>query len=373
MNLPDFIEANLAGLIDDWANYAKTLRLNESPLSESQLRNSAGDILHKIAANMRGTQSAAQQEAKSHGAKRDADIGFDVVSALHADDRLAHGFPINDLIAEFRALRASVLRRWQQCSAGDVHAFQEMIRFNEAVDQALAESVRRYAQRTERIRDLFAGALAHDLRSPLGAILNSAEVLVADEQLSRPSVRAAANVQRGAIRMKRMIDDLLAFARTRLGDALPVSLTTQDIGRICSDAIEEVLALYPEATVNLRCTGDLGGQWDGGRVGQLLVNLLSNAIRYGSGPVGVEAIGADGQITLVVSNEGDPIPPDALPTLFDPLTRVNLSAGRDGIAAGMGLGLYICRCIARAHNGSITVGSAGHVTTFTVQLPRLPS
>jgi signal transduction histidine kinase len=90
--------------------------------------------------------------------KRDADIGFDVISALHADDRLAHGFPVNDLIAKFRALRASVLRR--------------------------------YAQRTDRIRDLVAGALAHDLRSPLGAILNSAEVLVADERLSRPSIRA---------------------------------------------------------------------------------------------------------------------------------------------------------------------------------------
>jgi signal transduction histidine kinase len=173
--------------------------------------------------------------------------------------------------------------------------------------------------------------------------------------------------------MKRMIDDLLAFARTGLGDALRVSLATQEIGRICSDAIEDGLALYPEAAVDLRCTGDLAGRWDGGRIGQLLVNLLSNAIRYGSGPVGVEAIGADGQITLVVSNEGDPIPPNALPTLFDPLTGVNLSAGRDGIVAGMALGLYICRCIARAHNGSITVGSAGHVTTFTVQLPRLPS
>jgi hypothetical protein len=66
MNLPDLIDANLMGLIDDRSNYAKTLRLNESPLSESQRHNSAGDILHKIAANMRSTQSAAQREAKSH-------------------------------------------------------------------------------------------------------------------------------------------------------------------------------------------------------------------------------------------------------------------------------------------------------------------
>lgn len=372
MDLPTFIEANLSVLIDDWTEYAGALSQQGSPLSASELQNSAKDLLMQIAADMRRSQSADQQHDRSHGAKRDSDASFDAASVLHADERLAHGFAINELIAEYRALRASVLRRWQQSAPAGAEAFQEMIRFNEAIDQAVAESVRQHARRTERIRDLFAGVLAHDLRSPLGVILNSADTLLRDEKLSPPSVRATAYVQRGALRMKRMIDDLLVFTRTRLGDTLPVSFAPLDMGRICGDAVDEVRALYPDASIDLRCTGDLAGNWDGGRINQLLVNLLSNAVRYGAAPVSVEAHGRDGRITLVVSNQGNPIPTRALPTLFGPLTRVNPSPERTGTAAGMGLGLYICQCIVTAHDGSIGVESTERGTAFTVQMPRQP-
>jgi signal transduction histidine kinase len=200
---------------------------------------------------MREAQSPAQQETKSRGDEHAPGSGFDHVAHLHAEDRLSHGFGINDVVAEFRALRA-VLRRWQKTSTGGAAGFEEMIRFNEAIDQVLAESVQHYAYRTERIRDLFAGVLAHDLRSPLGAILNSGEVLLHDDNLSPASLRAAAFVQRGATRMKQMIDDLLAFTRTRLGDTLPVNLTSQDIGRICRDAADEVRASCPDARIELR-------------------------------------------------------------------------------------------------------------------------
>ncbi|MGF6545705.1 sensor histidine kinase [Paraburkholderia youngii] len=131
--------------------------------------------------------------------------------------------------------------------------------------------------------DLFAGVLAHDLRSPLGAILNSAEALLHDEDFSSRSV------QRGAMRMKQMIDDLLVFTRTRLGDPMPVSFTPQDIGRICSDAADEVRASYPDPSIDLRLAGELRGSWDGSRMGQLMVNLLAKAVRYGSRPIVVEA------------------------------------------------------------------------------------
>ncbi|MCA8251531.1 HAMP domain-containing histidine kinase [Burkholderia multivorans] len=247
-----------------------------------------------------------------------------------------------------------------------------MIRFNEAIDQVLAESVRHYVQRTERIRDLFAGVLAHDLRSPLGAILNSSEVLLHDEGLSAGSIKALAFVQRGAARMKQMIDDLLVFTRTRLGDAMPIGPTAQNMARICTDAADEVRASYPDAQIELRFEGDLRGRWDGGRIGQLIVNLLTNAVRYGSGQIAVEARANDGQMTVVVDNEGNPIPERALPTLFDPLTRAT-SPDRSGMAAGMGLGLYICRCIATAHQGTISVESSERGTRFTVRIPCWPS
>ena len=374
MSLSDFIEANLRDLVEDWTEYARTISQEESHLDERELRNSARDILIRIAADMREPQSALQQQAKSRGEGPASTSGFNDTAHVHAEDRLAHGYGINEVVAEYRALRASVLRRWLMMPPADAAAFQEMIRFNEAIDQMLAESVRQYAQRSQHIRDLFAGVLAHDLRSPIGAILNSADVLLRDNALSAFSARAVANVvQRSAVRLKRMIDDLFIFARARLGEALPVEFTPQDLGRIASDAAEEVRAAWPDARIEVCLTGDLAGRWDGARVGQLLVNLLVNAVQHGSGKICLSAAGQGEQMTLAVSNEGDPIPARARPTLFDPLTRANPSPGRSAMVSGMGLGLYICRCIACAHHGTIRVDSAKDVTTFTVQMPRFPS
>lgn len=372
MTLSDFIEANLPGLIEDWSEYARKVSAEHNRLSESQLRNSARDLLLQIAADMRESQTPAQQHAKSWGERAPSDSGFNEAAHEHADDRLTHGFGINDVVAEYRALRASVLRRWQQSSQFDASAFQEMIRFNEAVDQMVAESVRQHARRTERIRDLFAGVLAHDLRSPLGAILASAEVLLHDAGLSSPSVKAVASIQRSAKHMNRMIDDLLFFTRARLGDFLHPSFTPQDMGRLCSDAIEEVRASYPDARMDLRLVGELSGTWDGDRIRQLLVNLLTNAVRYGAGQTVVDARADNGKMTIDVFSEGNPIPASAFPTLFDPLTRA-IRPDRTGSAAGMGLGLYICRCIVQAHHGTIGVQSSERGTTFTVEIPRLVS
>lgn len=371
MDLADFIDEHREALILMWAEYALAISQEESRLSEGQLRNSAGDILFAIAADMRTSQSSTEQTAKSRGEESAPKSQFNCIARIHAQDRLSHGFGINDVVAEFRALRATVLRLWETTSPGGAAAFQQMIRFNEAIDQVLAESVRHYADHTERGRDLFTGVLAHDLRSPLGAIVNAAEALHYDDDLSPVSVRSVAFVQRSAKRMKQMIDDLLVFARTRLGDTLPVNVAQHDIGRVCSDAVEEVRALYPHALIEMHCVGDLTGKWDAGRISQLIVNLLTNAVRYGTGRIVVDATGHHDHITVSVYNEGNPIPQEALPTLFDPLIRGHLS-NESGGSTGIGLGLYICRCIANAHQGTITVASAEQGTTFAVRMPRSP-
>ncbi|MBC9968006.1 HAMP domain-containing histidine kinase, partial [Ralstonia insidiosa] len=312
------------------------------------------------------------KQAKSWGDRPQSASGFNEAAHEHADDRLSQGFGINDVVAEYRALRASVLRRWLQTPQFGASAVDEMVRFSEAVDQMLAESVRQHARRTERIRDLFAGVLAHDLRSPLGAILASGELLLREESLSSRGAKAAASIQRSVVSMRRMIDDLLTFTRTRLDDVLPATFTPQDMGTLCSDAIEEVRASYSAAHIHLRLIGELSGIWDGDRIRQLIVNLLTNAVRYGVGEIVVEARADQEQMTIMVSNEGNPIPASAIPTLFDPLTRAT-RPDRTGSAAGLGLGLYICQCIAQAHHGTISVQSSDRGTTFTVQIPRVVS
>ncbi|MCA8291983.1 sensor histidine kinase [Burkholderia vietnamiensis] len=368
MDLSEYISEHREALVQAWASYALTISRDDTRLSQKQLRNSAEDILAAIAADMRIPQSPAEQTAKSRGEGLGPESQFNRVARIHAEDRLSHGFSINDVVAEFRALRATVLRYWETTSPSGAAAFQQMIRFNEAIDQVLAESVRHYAQHTERGRDLFTAVLAHDLRSPLGAIFNASQTLHYDAALSPASLRSASSMQRSAMRMRQMIDDLLVFMRTRLGDTLPVNLAQHDISRIAGDAVDEVSASYPNAHIELRCADGLTTNCDAGRICQLIVNLLTNAARYGLGRIAVEAIGDDDQISIAISNEGNPIPEDAFPTLFDPLIRGTISHENDA-STGMGLGLYICRCIANAHQGTIKVASGEHGTTFTVRIP----
>ncbi len=370
MSLPEFIETNLNTLIEDWATHADALSSRRAQLSDAELRDAARDLLVQIALNMRLDQSAAQRANKSRGAERDEDIDFDKAATMHAEARLRHGFDINEVIAEYRALRASVLRQWQRSGQLNTASFEEMIRFNEAIDQGLTVSARRYDERAARLRELFSGALVHDLRSPLGVVMNAAELLRRDTALSAISGTAAELVHRSSIRIRRMVDDLLVFQLARLGQGLPIDCTRQDMSQLCDDAIEETRVLYPEADVTASCTGDRQGTWDGGRLSQLLANLLANAVRYGRGRITVETFGDGRWMTLKVTNEGDPIPADAFPTLFDPLTRASPSVDHRGLAAGAGLGLYICRCIASAHEGNLEVESTQTCTTFTLGIPQ---
>ncbi|MGO4402155.1 ATP-binding protein [Achromobacter sp. PAB15] len=372
MNIPSFIREHRDDLIDDWIRYARKLQPTAGNLSEDQLRNSGSEILMAIAVNMERTQNEAQQTAKSFGTKSEGDAGFDFVSVLHADDRRAQGFGLNDVVAEFRALRASVLRKWEAVGNTDRESFQEMIRFNEAIDQALSESVQQYTKRVERARDLFAGVLAHDLRAPMAVMQYATEILLRDDTISPTGVRASATVQRSVLRMRAMVDDLLIFTRARLGVIQATSLTSLSMHTLCSSAIEEARVLFPEAVITLNCRGNPLGTWDAGQMGQLLSNLLSNAARYGDGTINLSIEDQGEWLEFTVSNGGEPLPSSALPTLFDPLTRATPYPERRTSAAGLGLGLFICKSIINAHQGTISVESTAQQTTFTVRIPRHP-
>ncbi|WP_186136796.1 sensor histidine kinase [Burkholderia gladioli] len=368
MRLADFIQADLPGLLQEWTEYARTLSDKDRSLSDDQLQNDGAALLHAIVADMRGFQSSTFRENKSLG-ERDSDSRFNHIAEKHANARVSQGFSINDVAAEFRALRAAVLRRWERTGEIDPEAFQEMIRFNEAIDQALSESIRGYSIQVETGRDLFVGMVSHDLRSPLNAISASAYFLANDPTLPARSRDVAAVAERAVTKMTRLLDDLLTFTRTRLHDDLPLQKQVASMRDICTLAADEVRAAFPQTTIDLQFSGDLNGVWDPDRIAQMMVNLLSNAARYGRGLVTAQARGEGDQVALIVFNEGDPIPEDRLPTLFEPLTRSE-TPDRRGSAAGMGLGLYICRCISSAHGGTIEVASSDDGPTFTVLLPR---
>lgn len=371
MTLANFIEANLASLVQDWAEYAEMLSPKDHPLKAGQLREMGEDILRAIADDMRDPQSAAEQKAKSRGS-RDPAAAFNMTASHHADVRAAQGFNVNSVVAEFRALRATVLQRWEgHAPPASVQALREVSRFNEAIDQALAESVRAYTIRVEHSRDLFAGMLAHELRSPLNAIVLSTQVLGHSGQPLAPVQAISIGVIDRAIkRMQSMIDDLLVFARSRLDDTLPLTIVPADMRKLYVEAVDEVRTSFPKVEVDLQCEGRLDGAWDRSRILQVLINLLANAARYGDGRIAARAEGGEARVTLTISNGGEPIPEAMLPTLFDPLTRTR-SPSREGRAAGIGLGLYICRSIVDAHGGDIQASVTPQGTTLTVTLPRV--
>ncbi|HUF64206.1 MAG TPA: HAMP domain-containing sensor histidine kinase [Verrucomicrobiales bacterium] len=177
--------------------------------------------------------------------------------------------------------------------------------------------------------------------------------------------------------MARMIGDLLDFTGAGLGAAMPLCPVAADLASVCRDVCSEFRAAHPTRSIRFEFSGDLVGTWDPARLRQVVSNLLGNAVQHGAGTgpgigsVDLAVHAQDEGIVLSVRNGGAPIPPEALPTIFDPLTRVSPERNRQRRPGSIGLGLYIAREIVTAHEGSIAVqSSAAEGTTFSVRLPR---
>ena len=167
-----------------------------------------------------------------------------------------------------------------------------------------------------------------------------------------------------------MISDLLDLTRARLAGAIPITRGRTDLQQVCEERDAGGSDGHPDAVLRLETSGNLVGDWDADRLAQVVSNLLGNAIQHGGGtPVTVTAREDGDAVTLAVHNGGAPIPPEAMPLIFEPLARgqAENTHGLDSI----GLGLFIARAIVSAHGGDIHVSSSSEDgTTFTVRLPK---
>ena len=278
------------------------------------------------------------------------------------------------LSSEFRALRATVLRLWlPQADAMSDQTVRDMVRFNEAIDQALAESIVTYSARAERTRDLFLAVLGHDLRAPLATITMVAGLmqrLTPEDQARKHSNR----LQRSAMLMSAMVTDLLGYTRLQLGAGMPIARTTINVHQVCEAAMADARAMFPRSVIRFDASGDLNGEFDAGRLQQLVTNLLINAAQYGTEGTCV-VMAADGtaqRLQILVTNEGPAIPEEDLKAIFHPLVQLDVDRDEDARPrTSLGLGLFIAKETAEAHGGTITVRSdAVEGTVFTVDLPR---
>jgi signal transduction histidine kinase len=283
------------------------------------------------------------------------------------------GFDLVQMTSEFRHLRACVIRLWvNSLDSPDMTYFQDMIRFNEAIDEALAESTAAYAEQVNRSRDIFLAILGHDLRAPLQAVSMSTELLLRKASLEGDALTCALHIKRGARHMAVMVSDLLELVRSRLGRSLPIEPAPMDLANAARAAIAEACAGNPECDPKLNVNGDTRGTWDAGRLDQLLQNLIGNALQHGANKrdVTLDIDGAGENVCLSVLNYGTPIPEEAIGTIFDPLVRsADEELGQP--STSLGLGLFIVKQVVNAHGGTIEVSSnETDGTRFSVVLPR---
>lgn len=374
LRLSDFIRDHSAEIIAEWVTFARTKTPASETMTHLALKDHIAEILEFIADDLDTPQSSKEQVAKSHGLEPPNSPMSESAAEIHATLRLADGFNIDQMVSEYRALRASVVKQWiarnQALASTDL---DDLTRFNEAIDQALAESVAQYTKMITHSRDLFLGVLGHDLRNPIGAASMAAQLMLRTGAPEARETALASQIVNATERAINIVNDLLDVTRTAFGTEISLVRTPFDMRQLAGRLVEELRSLSSNRTITLQASGDTEGTWDRSRVGQVLSNLIGNALQYSNAGSEITVVVAphEDQVLLSVHNMGPPIPPEKIKVIFDSLTR-GRGSDKDGEGStNLGLGLFIAEKIVNAHGGEISVTSSAETgTIFTVLLPK---
>lgn len=375
MKLSRFIISHLDEIVGEWETFARSLSISDFALPAVELQDHSRQMLKAIAADMEKAESKQQKKEKSVSDVSSMSGGRSAAST-HGSLRQISGFTMPQVTAEFRAMRASVLRLWmEQSSRASKENTQEMVRFNEAIDQALQESAIRFSDQSNRTRDTFLAMLGHDLRSPLATLTMAGALLVRPTIDQANAIQIGARISRSAASMTTMVNDLLEYSRTQLGGSIPINAVLADIVEICQLAVDDASAAHPTCVFQLEVAGERIGDYDAARLSQVFSNLLNNAAQYKGEkhPVTISAFGDEKATIVKVKNYGPTIPRASLAAIFDPLVQLSVADEQKGPAnTSLGLGLFIAREITKAHGGAIDVESSEEEgTIFSVRLPRI--
>ncbi len=303
-----------------------------------------------------------------------------------ADVRLAETFAHTAALAIERAQLFEIARvAIQDSREANQQMVQSTILAHERTDRAhlatrQAEDSERELQVVGGFRELFIGIVGHDLRNPLASIRLSADLLRG--RLDGDGEAVLDRIVSSSQRMTRMIAQLLDLTRARLGGGFPLETRRVDLRDVCRAVLREFRVNGPDAAdghsvggdangpVQLSVHGDLAGIWDADRLTEALSNIVGNAIehRRPATPVTVDVSDRGDVVTIEVENQGESIPDDVLPSIFEPFRRANQH--QRSATGNLGLGLYIAHQIVLSHGGTMGVRSDNGTTTFWMRLPR---
>ena len=373
VRLSDFVRDNMEAVLQAWEDFACTIEPPALTMDSVDLRDHAQLMLTAIADDLDSPQTLREQVEKSKGnAPRHHD---DTAAETHAEARLLSGYSVEQLVSEYRALRSSVLHLWtSQARTGLVTDMEDMTRFNEAIDQALAESVARYAHLVKQSENMFLAILGHDLRNPLGTVITGATFIMRATDVPSKYVLAATRIFNSGQRMNKLIADLIDFTRTHLGSGMPIKPKKMNLAEVCLNVVDELRTSHPERFIDFEPGGREEIHGDDDRLAQVLSNLIGNALQYGARhePICVRMASTEHEVNISVNNRGPVIPAKKLGSVFDPLVRLAAQGSPDEFRdTSLGIGMYIAREIVAAHEGHITVASnEADGTTFNIVLPR---
>ncbi len=374
MELAAFIRSNEDVIVAEWAAFAHTYLPSAVHMDRSALRDHVIGLLRFIADDLETSETERERGEKAKGQGPKDGGALDSAAETHAALRFTGGFDTIEMLSEFRALRASVIKLWRaewaKSDAADI--LPDLLRFNEAIDQVIIESLGRFTQTFTHSGILFVGTLVNDFRGPLETVQNSAGELLKKRKLDDEQVTLVSQIETSASLISRLVSDLIDAVRIRLHEDIKIVPARMDIGTAVQEAAREVHTAHPGRRILIETSGDLEGEWDRARVGQVLSNLIGHAVLHGlkTSAIHLAAKGAGQEVVLSVHNEGA-IPPDVIATVFDPLPRGEDENRIQSEKARLDLGLFIAKGIVAAHGGKIVVTSSEKEgTTFAAHLPR---
>lgn len=369
MHLSAFIIHHMDGIITEWQDVAITLMPHAKTMPSAALHEHAQKILKAIVQDL---DAAGIEASGARQAAEPAQTGGESAAAVHGALRYNAGFEPAQLTAEFRALRNNVLRLWMTSGTTPTNdTLAEVLRFNDAIDQALTEAVGRYTQEAERARNMFINVLSHDLRTPLGAIAITSQYLAMPNIPENKRLEATMRIDRCISTMNALIKDVLEYTRSRLGKSTTLACKPCDLTEVCHTVCDDIRTVHIDTELRCEVTGKLEGDFDPSRIHQALWNLLNSAVQQSDRqtPVVLTASASGQHIRIRVRAKGRPLPAQTLQSMFDPMAQfVDIHAQHDDVKPSLQLGLFVARQIIRAHQGEVSVDTDSNATAFEVTL-----